>query len=156
MTPTGSPRFPINSGVFSRIYRWPDKTVSFAYHTPSRSASTLEGDSAEVWWRLFQSRGATDTALDDMLNGAFGADGPRQGPRHTRSLPAFPGGVQPDRGTQQRGPYLWPNGAGRRSTQHATPPRAVDRTTESGPLGLLLAHPVEVAPNRAATSLMLR
>lgn len=68
-------RFPINAGVFSRIYRWPDKTVAIAYHTPSRSASTLEGDSAEVWWRLFQSRGATDTALDYMLaNGEFGAD----------------------------------------------------------------------------------
>ena len=68
-------RLPINSGVFSRIYRWPDKTVSIAYHTPSRSASTLEGDSAEVWWRLFQSRGATDSALDYMLaHGEFGAD----------------------------------------------------------------------------------
>ena len=68
-------RFPINAGVFSRIYRWPDKTVAIAYHTPSRSASTLEGDSAEVWWRLFQSHGATDTALDYMLaNGEFGAD----------------------------------------------------------------------------------
>lgn len=49
-------RLPINSGVFSRLYRWPDKTVSIAYHTPYRSASTLESDSAEVWWRLSQSR----------------------------------------------------------------------------------------------------
>jgi AdoMet-dependent heme synthase len=69
------PRCTINPGVFSRIYRWPDKTVAIAYHTPSRSASTLEGDSAEVWWRLFQSRGATDSALEYMLaHGEFGAE----------------------------------------------------------------------------------
>lgn len=67
--------YQLNPGVFSRIYRWPDKTVSIAYHTPSRSASTLEGDSAEVWWRLFQSNGAADSALDYMLaHGEFGAD----------------------------------------------------------------------------------
>ena len=57
----------INSGVFSRIYRWPDKVVSVVYHTPSRSISMLEGDSAEVWWRLYESKGQTETALDYML-----------------------------------------------------------------------------------------
>lgn len=71
--------YQLNAGVFSRIYRWPDKTVSVAYHTPTRSVSTLEGDSAEVWWRLFESKGTTDAALDYMLaHGEFGAD-PRSG-----------------------------------------------------------------------------
>jgi len=65
----------INRGVFSRIYRWPDGVFSVAYHTPSRSATMLEGDSAEVWWRLYDANGETSSALAYMLaNGDFDGD----------------------------------------------------------------------------------
>lgn len=66
---------PINTGVVSRIYRWPDSVVSVAYHTPSRSATMLKGDSAEVWWRLYEAGGETSSALDYMMtNGEFDGD----------------------------------------------------------------------------------
>ena len=67
--------FPVNPGVFSRIYRWSDRTVCVAYHTPSRSVNLLEGDSAEVWWRIFEAKGATESAIAYMLaQGEFGED----------------------------------------------------------------------------------
>ena len=70
-----SGRRPINGGVFSRIYRWPDNIVSVAYHTPSRSATILEGDSAEVWWAIYEAVGDTHQALAYMLaHGDFGDD----------------------------------------------------------------------------------
>lgn len=40
-------------GTFSRLYRFPDSIFAVAYHTPSRTVSLMEGDSAEVWWRIF-------------------------------------------------------------------------------------------------------
>ncbi len=67
--------FLVNPGVFSRIYRWPDRTVCVAYHTPTHSVSLMEGDSAEVWWHLFEAKGATESALAYVLaNGEFGDD----------------------------------------------------------------------------------
>lgn len=104
--------FSINSGVFSRIYRWPDRTVSIAYHTPTRSVSTLEGDSAEVWWRLFESGGATDSVLDYMLaHGEFGAD-PQSGARET--LDAFAQHLEESnllRGPRNQAPSCGPTNA---------------------------------------------
>lgn len=65
---TGSEAFPLNTGVFSRIYRWPDQTLAVGYHTPTRSVSVFEGDSAEVWWRLFEGQGRTEAAVSYMLD----------------------------------------------------------------------------------------
>jgi len=65
----------LNKGIYSRIYRWADETVSIAYHTPTRSATLLAGDSAEVWWRLFQNNGTPAAALDYIVsNGSFEGD----------------------------------------------------------------------------------
>ncbi|MDM7939717.1 MAG: radical SAM protein [Methanothrix sp.] len=63
----------LSDGVFSRFYSLSDgKSASVAYHTPSQSAVFFEGDSAEVWWRIFQAKGSTTKALDYILhNGVF-------------------------------------------------------------------------------------
>jgi radical SAM protein with 4Fe4S-binding SPASM domain len=69
--------FSLRDGVFSRIYRWPDETIAIAYHTPSRSASLFEGDSAEVWWRLYEDSGDPANAWGYILeNGTFTDDYP--------------------------------------------------------------------------------
>ena len=66
----------LQSGVFSRFYGLPGgECASVAYHTPSQSVVFFEGDSAEVWWRIFQSAGETAKARDYILrNGTFGGD----------------------------------------------------------------------------------
>lgn len=60
-------------GVFSRIYRFPDAAYAVAYHTPSRTVSLMEDDSAEVWWRIFG--GDLDGARRYILDhGSFAGD----------------------------------------------------------------------------------
>ncbi|PSH05037.1 MAG: hypothetical protein CXZ00_02450 [Acidobacteria bacterium] len=55
----------ISSGVVTRKYSIPDgETVSVAYHTPSQSVLFFEGDSAEVWWRIYTAQGDCDAALE--------------------------------------------------------------------------------------------
>ena len=70
----GGPR--LQPGVFSRYYAIPGgQCASVAYHTPSQSVVFFEGDSAEVWWRIFQSGGQTTKARDYILqNGTFDGD----------------------------------------------------------------------------------
>ena len=66
----------LQSGVFSRYYALPGgQCASVAYHTPSQSVVFFEGDSAEVWWRIFQAGGQTTKARDYILqNGTFEGD----------------------------------------------------------------------------------
>ena len=63
-------------GVFSRYYSLASgDCASVAYHTPSQSVVFFEGDSAEVWWRIFQAEGQTEKARDYILrNGTFEVD----------------------------------------------------------------------------------
>ena len=70
----GGTRLP--PGVFSRYYALPGgDCASVAYHTPSQSVVFFEGDSAEVWWRIFQAGGQTAKARDYILqNGTFEGD----------------------------------------------------------------------------------
>ncbi len=64
------------SGVFSRYYALPNgERASVAYHTPSQSVVFFEGDSAEVWRRIFQADGQTQPAREYILqNGTFEGD----------------------------------------------------------------------------------
>ena len=66
----------LQPGVFSRYYALPGgQSASVAYHTPSQSVVFFEGDSAEVWWRIFQAGGQTAKARDYILqNGTFEGD----------------------------------------------------------------------------------
>ena len=66
----------LQPGVFSRHYALPGgECASVAYHTPSQSVVFFEGDSAEVWWRIFQAGGQTAKARDYILqNGTFQGD----------------------------------------------------------------------------------
>ena len=66
----------LQPGVFSRYYALPGgQCASVAYHTPSQSVVFFEGDSAEVWWRIFQAGGQTAKARDYILqNGTFEGD----------------------------------------------------------------------------------
>lgn len=66
----------LQPGVFSRYYALPGgECASVAYHTPSQSVVFFEGDSAEVWWRIFQAGGQTANARDYILqNGTFEGD----------------------------------------------------------------------------------
>lgn len=66
----------ISKGVFTRHYPLRDgQSASVAYHTPSQSVVLLEGDSAEVWWRIYEAKGETSSALDYILqHGAFGGN----------------------------------------------------------------------------------
>ncbi len=66
----------LQPGVFSRYYALPGgQCASVAYHTPSQSVVFFEGDSAEVWWRIFQEGGRTAKARDYILkNGTFEGD----------------------------------------------------------------------------------
>jgi radical SAM protein with 4Fe4S-binding SPASM domain len=66
----------LQPGVFSRYYALPGgRCASVAYHTPSQSVVFFEGDSAEVWWRIFQAGGKTTKARDYILqNGTFGGN----------------------------------------------------------------------------------
>lgn len=66
----------LQPGVFSRYYELPGgQCASVAYHTPSQSVVFFEGDSAEVWWRIFQAGGQTAKARDYILqNGTFEGD----------------------------------------------------------------------------------
>lgn len=55
----------ISNGVITRKYGLPDgKSVSVAYHTPSQSVLFFEGDSAEVWWRIYTAQGGCESALE--------------------------------------------------------------------------------------------
>jgi hypothetical protein len=64
---------PIPLGVFSRRYSLPNSEVAcVAYHTPSQSVVFLEGDSAEVWWRIYAANGDCESALQYIReNGTF-------------------------------------------------------------------------------------
>lgn len=66
----------LQPGVFSRYYRLPSgDRASVAYHTPSQSVAFFEGDSAEVWWRIYEAGGQTDKARAYILeNGSFEGD----------------------------------------------------------------------------------
>jgi radical SAM protein with 4Fe4S-binding SPASM domain len=66
----------LQPGVFSRYYALPGgQCASVAYHTPSQSVVFFEGDSAQVWWRIFQAGGQTTKARDYILqNGTFEGD----------------------------------------------------------------------------------
>ncbi len=70
----------LQQGVFSRYYNLAGgECASVAYHTPSQSVVFFEGDSAEVWWRIFQAGGQTTTARDYILrNGTFESDPERE------------------------------------------------------------------------------
>jgi radical SAM protein with 4Fe4S-binding SPASM domain len=63
----------ISSGVVTRRYSLDGgQSVSVAYHTPSQSVVFLDGDSAEVWWRIYAAKGDCDSALDYIRqNGTF-------------------------------------------------------------------------------------
>jgi MoaA/NifB/PqqE/SkfB family radical SAM enzyme len=55
----------ISSGVVTRKYALPDgSSVAVAYHTPSQSVLFFEGDSAEVWWRVYTAAGNCEAALE--------------------------------------------------------------------------------------------
>jgi MoaA/NifB/PqqE/SkfB family radical SAM enzyme len=55
----------ISSGIVTRKYSPHDEqSVCVAYHTPSQSVVFLEGDSAEVWWRIFAANGDCQSAFD--------------------------------------------------------------------------------------------
>jgi len=66
----------LSTGVFSRYYTLPDGlSASVAYHTPSQTVVFFEGDSAEVWWRVYQDGGRTENASNYILqNGTFEGD----------------------------------------------------------------------------------
>lgn len=55
----------ISSGVVTRKYSLDSgQSVCVAYHTPSQSVVFLEGDSAEVWWRIYAAKGDCESAFD--------------------------------------------------------------------------------------------
>ncbi|MDR3727130.1 MAG: radical SAM protein [Terracidiphilus sp.] len=64
------------SGSFSRTYVGQDGIIrAVAYHTPTQSVAMLEGDSANVWQRIFDAKGKTEEALAYILdNGHFAGD----------------------------------------------------------------------------------
>ncbi len=68
------PRFVIPPGVASRGYTVSDGSrLAVAYNTRRQSVTTLEGDSAEVYQRLFDSRGDSSAALAYIVeHGSFG------------------------------------------------------------------------------------
>jgi radical SAM protein with 4Fe4S-binding SPASM domain len=70
---TEFPATAISPGVFSRRYSLPNSEVAcVAYHTPSQSVVFLEGDSAEVWWRIYTANGDCESALQYIReNGTF-------------------------------------------------------------------------------------
>ncbi len=53
----------IAQGVFSRSYDF-SEPFSAIYHTPSMQCSILEGDSAEVWRRIWEDNGNLARALE--------------------------------------------------------------------------------------------
>jgi radical SAM protein with 4Fe4S-binding SPASM domain len=63
----------ISNGVVTRKYSLHGgEPACVAYHTPSQSVVFLEGDSAEVWWRIYEAQGDCDAAFDYICrNGAF-------------------------------------------------------------------------------------
>src|SRR5208283_2438084 len=63
----------ISNGVVTRKYSLQgDQFVCVAYHTPSQSVVFLEGDSAEVWWRLYVCNGGCESALHYIMeHGTF-------------------------------------------------------------------------------------
>ena len=59
------PTSTISNGVITRRYSLHDgESVCVAYHTPSQSVVFLEGDSAEVWWRIYAAKGDCESAFD--------------------------------------------------------------------------------------------
>jgi len=66
----------ISKGVVTRKYSLQDgDSVCVAYHTPSQSVVFLEGDSAEVWWRIYEAKGECNAALDYIRrHGSFPED----------------------------------------------------------------------------------
>jgi radical SAM protein with 4Fe4S-binding SPASM domain len=68
--------YSILPGVFSRCYCLPSgEFFAVAYHTPTNRISSFDGDSAQVWNRIWESKGDTRTAFEYILtNGAFEQD----------------------------------------------------------------------------------
>ncbi len=64
------------TGSFSRTFLGRDEIPrAVAYHTPSQSVALLEGDSANVWQRIFDDKGHTGKALEYIIaNGQFEGD----------------------------------------------------------------------------------
>lgn len=71
-----SNKFLLPAGCFSRTYVGKDGVArAIAYHTPSQSVAILEGDSANIWQRIFDAKGKTDAAFAYILeNGCFEGD----------------------------------------------------------------------------------
>ena len=63
----------IPGDLFSRTYKLKDqKLASIIYRTRNQTVALLEGDSAAVWQRIWDANGATQSALDYIIqNGAF-------------------------------------------------------------------------------------
>lgn len=63
-------------GSFSRTFVGRDGVIrAVAYHTPSQSVALLEGDSANVWQRIFDDKGGAENALAYIVaNGSFKSD----------------------------------------------------------------------------------
>jgi len=54
---------------------YPTASVPRCLSHPSQSVIFFEGDSAEVWWKIFQASGRTENARDYILqNGTFDGD----------------------------------------------------------------------------------
>lgn len=66
----------IPKGVFSRLYRLKDGLAKcVVYNTPYQSIALLDGDSAEVWQLLYNSKGNSSGAIDYIVkNGKFKSD----------------------------------------------------------------------------------
>jgi len=66
----------ISRDVFSKLFRIDNKPpLCVVYRTISQIVAVLEGDSAEVWTRIFESNGQFDHALEYILNhGQFTSD----------------------------------------------------------------------------------
>jgi radical SAM protein with 4Fe4S-binding SPASM domain len=71
--------YSLPAGSFSRMYLGKDGIPrAIAYHTPSQSVALIEGDSAEVWTRLFEDKGRTDSASSYVLEHGCFHENPRE------------------------------------------------------------------------------
>ena len=66
----------IPKGIFSKLYRLKDGIPKcIVYNTPYQSIALLDGDSAEVWQRLYDCKGNSFGAIDYIVkNGKFKSD----------------------------------------------------------------------------------
>ena len=66
----------VPKGIFSRLYRLKDGIAKgVVYNTPYQSIALLDGDSAEVWQRLYNCKGDTSRAIDYIVkNGKLKSD----------------------------------------------------------------------------------